>query len=145
MSEQTQPAARRSILLVDDDRNVRQTLTMLLRWAGDWEVVGEAADGERALALAAAHSPDVVLLDRWLEDGDGLRMVPRLCALARPPLVVMLTAEPDMTAQQQALAQGVAIWLDKLTPPLELLSVLRAAVVRPREQAYGLSSPKDRT
>src|SRR5262245_37578302 len=109
MNEQTQPA-RRSILLVDDDRNVRQTLTILLRWAGDWEVVGEAADGERALALAAAHSPDIVLLDRWLEDGDGLGLVPRLCALARPPLVVMLTAEPDMMVQRQAVAQGIAIW-----------------------------------
>jgi DNA-binding NarL/FixJ family response regulator len=120
--------ARRTILLVDDDARIRQTLTLLLRWSGDWEVVGEAADGGVALDLATARRPDLVLLDRWLADGDGLGVIPRLRALVPPPLVVMLTADNDVAIQRQALALGAAGWLEKTTSPLDLLQLLRGFV-----------------
>lgn len=127
MTAQPQPAPdRRTVLLVDDDDRIRQTLTLLLRWAGDWEVVGEAADGASALDLAAARRPDLVLLDRWLADGDGLGVIPRLRALARPPLIVILTADPDAAIMRHALALGAAAWLAKTTSPLDLLQALRA-------------------
>jgi DNA-binding NarL/FixJ family response regulator len=120
-----QREVRRTILLVDDDERIRQNLALLLRWAGDWEVVGEAPDGDGALRLAATLQPAIVLLDRWLADGDGLSIVPRLCALARPPLVVMLSGEVDPALKRQALALGAADWLEKTTPPLSLLETLR--------------------
>ena len=128
MSDRRQPTAngRHTILLVDDDARVRQSITWLLRWAGDWEVIGEAQDGDSALALAAALRPDLVLLDRWLADGDGLQLLPQLRALDRSPRVAILTADP--TAAGQALASGAAICLDKMTPPLELLAALRTLV-----------------
>jgi len=118
--------ARHTILLVDDDARVRQSVTLLLRWAGDWEVVGEAEDGESALALAAARRPEMVLLDRWLGDSDGLKLLPQLRALDPPPRIAILTADP--TVASQALAPGAAICLDKMTPPLELLAALRTLV-----------------
>ena len=130
MNNHPQPTAiaRHSILLVDDDARVRQNMRLLLRWAGDWEVVGEAEDGGRALALAATCRPDLVLLDRWLADGDGLRLLPQLRALDTSPRVAILTADPVAVDQAQALAPGAAICLDKMTPPLELLAALRALV-----------------
>jgi DNA-binding NarL/FixJ family response regulator len=125
---QVTAAARHTILLVDDDARVRQNLTLLLRWAGDWEVVGEAEDGDGALGLAAAQCPDLVLLDRWLADGDGLQLLPQLRALDPPPRIAILTADPAVVDQAQTLAPGAAICLDKMTPPLELLAALRALV-----------------
>jgi DNA-binding NarL/FixJ family response regulator len=125
MNDRRQPTAnaRHTVLLVDDDARVRQNMTLLLRWAGDWEVVGEAEDGDSAMALAAARRPDLVLLDRWLADSDGLKLLPQLRALDPSPRVAILTA--DSTVVDQALAPGVAIFLDKMTPPLELLAALR--------------------
>jgi CheY-like chemotaxis protein len=114
----------RTILLVDDDDRIRHNLALLLRWSGGWVVVGEAPDGVSALRLAGELRPAVVLLDRWLADGDGLGVVPRLRALAQPPLVVMLSAEVDPALQRQALALGAVGWLEKTTPPLILLQML---------------------
>lgn len=127
MSEQPPagPRTRRTILLVDDDARIRQTLTLLLRWAGDWDVVGEAAAGALALDLAAVRHPDLVLLDRWLADGDGLGVIPRLRAIVPPPLVVMLSGDGDAAIRRQALALGAAGWLEKTTSPLDLLQLLR--------------------
>src|SRR5262245_38159043 len=114
MSDHPRPTAdaRHTILLVDDDARVRQNMTLLLRWAGDWEVVGEAEDSSGALALAAAQRPDLVLLDRWLTDGDGLQLLPQLRALDSSPRVAILTADPAVVDQAYALAPGAAICLD---------------------------------
>jgi DNA-binding NarL/FixJ family response regulator len=124
----TPQLTRPTVLLVDDDERIRRTLTLLLRWSGDWEVVGAAPDGVAAVELAADRQPDLVLLDRWLGDGDGLCVVPRLRALARPPLVVMLSAEVDPVVHQQALELGAAGCLEKTMPPLELLRALRELI-----------------
>ena len=126
--QQSTAMARRSILLVDDDARVRQNMALLLRWAGDWEVVGEAEDGDGALRLALARRPNLVLLDRWLADGDSLQLLPRLRALDPSLRVAILTADPAVVDQAQAFAPGAAICLDKMTPPLELLAALRALV-----------------
>ena len=128
MNDRRQPTANApyTVLLVDDDARVRQNMTLLLRWAGDWEVVGEAEDSSGALALAAARRPDLVVLDRWLANGDGLKLLPQLRALDPSPRVAILTADP--TVVDHALAPGAAICLDKMTPPLELLAALRTLV-----------------
>ena len=126
--QQSTALARYTILLVDDDARVRQNMALLLRWAGDWEVVGEAEDGDGAIELAMTRRPNLVLLDRWLADGDSLQLLPRLRALDPSLRVAILTADPTAADQAQALAPGAAICLDKMTPPLELLAALRALV-----------------
>ena len=135
MSQHTQlpDRERRTILLVDDHADVRASLALLLRWSGEWQVVGEAGDCASALSLAAARCPDVVLLDRWLADGDGLWLAPRLRALARPPQIVLLTAEPELSTRAEVRDLGIAQCLDKLMPPLDLLAVLRAIPAPPAE------------
>ncbi|MFL5804192.1 MAG: response regulator [Roseiflexaceae bacterium] len=123
-----------TVLLVDDNERVRRSLYLLLRWSGIWDVVGEAADSDSALEMVAALRPDLVLLDRWLADGDGLRIVPLLLALDRPPRVVILSAEPEGVLRSQIQGLGPAICLDKMTSPLELLAALRELMDR---SAYG--------
>jgi DNA-binding NarL/FixJ family response regulator len=127
MSDYTQlpPPARHTVLLVDDDARVRYTLTLLLRWSGAWQVIGEAEDGATALDLAGTRDPDLVLLDLWLPDGDGLSLLPRLRALHPPPLVVLLTAEPADGMRERALVLGAAAYLAKTMPPDELLAALQ--------------------
>jgi DNA-binding NarL/FixJ family response regulator len=130
MSNQTQapPPARRTILLVDDDARVRSSLALLLRWSGRWNVIGEAKDGATALDLAARRRPDLVLLDMWMPHGDGLNLLPRLRALHRPPLVVMLTAEPEDAIRDQALTLGAVGCLSKMMPADELLAALQMMI-----------------
>jgi DNA-binding NarL/FixJ family response regulator len=130
MIDQTQALrpARRTILLVDDDARVRSSLVQLLRWSGRWNVIGEAEDGATALDLAAARRPDLVLLDMWMPDGDGLSLLPRLCALSPAPLVVMLTAELEDVIRDQALTLGAAACFSKMMPPDELLEALQVMI-----------------
>ena len=120
------PRARHTILLVDDDARVRYNLLLLLRWAGDWEVVGEASDSVGALSLADALHPKLVLLDRWLTDGDSLRLIPQLCALRPAPQVVILTGDTSAIEQASVLAPCAPAYVDKMTPPLALLERLRS-------------------
>ena len=118
-------SARHTILLVDDDARVRYNLSLLLRWAGDWDVVGEAGDSAGALDLAGALHPKLILLDRWLADGDSLRLIPLLCALQPAPHVVILSGDTSAIEQMRLLSPCAATYIDKMTPPLALLEQLR--------------------
>jgi DNA-binding NarL/FixJ family response regulator len=66
------------VLVVDDHALVREGVAALLREEPDLEVVGEAADGETALRLAAESSPDVVVMDIGLPDMTGIEVTRRL-------------------------------------------------------------------
>jgi DNA-binding NarL/FixJ family response regulator len=125
---QTIRPTRRTVLLVDDDPRVRSSLALLLRWSGPWQVIGEAANSASALELAAMRKPDLILLDMWMPDGDGLSLLPRLCALFPRPLVVMLTAEPADVVCEQALTLGAADCLSKMMPTDELLAALQTII-----------------
>ena len=68
------------VLLADDQRVVREGLGTLLGLLDGIELVGTAADGEEALALAAEHDPDVVLMDLRMPRMDGIEAIRRLAA-----------------------------------------------------------------
>ncbi len=78
------------ILIVDDEPPARARLRALLGELGVGEVVGEAGDGERALALAG--EADVVLLDIRMPGMDGVEVARHLSRLAEPPAIVFVTA-----------------------------------------------------
>ena len=83
------------ILIVDDEAPARQRLSALLAEVDGAEVVGEAADGRSALALAERLGPDVLLLDIRMPVMDGLETARHLARLARPPAVIFTTAYSD--------------------------------------------------
>jgi two-component system response regulator AlgR len=80
------------ILVVDDEQPARERLRRLIDDGGQHTVVAEAANGEEALAMAALHSPDVVLLDIRMPGIDGIETARHLNAMQTPPAVVFTTA-----------------------------------------------------
>jgi DNA-binding NarL/FixJ family response regulator len=79
---------KRTLLIVDDHDEFRRFARTLLEAEG-FDVAGEAADGESALAAVAELRPDAVLLDVQLPDGDGIEVARRLAAAPGAPQVVL--------------------------------------------------------
>jgi len=80
------------VLIVDDEKPARDRLRQLVDDFGSYEVVGEAANGEQAVALATSLNPDVVLLDIRMPGVDGIETAHHLNTMAAPPAVVFTTA-----------------------------------------------------
>ncbi|CAH0199618.1 response regulator transcription factor [Microbacterium sp. Bi128] len=116
------------VVIADDHPVVRAGVRALLEAEPDIEVVGAAATPDEAVALAAAHSPELVLMD--LQFGDraaGAEATRRVRALAAPPYVLVLTnydTDGDILGAVEAGASG---YLLKDAPPHELLAGVRAA------------------
>ena len=88
-----------SVLLVEDIPELRSVIRQTLRLRGGFEVVGEAADGASAIAAAASHQPDIVVLDLGLPDLAGHEVLTRLRAVSPVAQVVVYTGSftPDRT------------------------------------------------
>jgi len=80
------------VLIVDDEQPARDRLRQLVADFGKYEVVGEAANGEQAIALASSLDPDIVLLDIRMPGVDGIETAHHLNAMETPPAVVFTTA-----------------------------------------------------
>ena len=121
-----------TLLIVDDHPVVRTGLRSLFDDRDDIQVVGEAASGEEALALAAHLSPDVVLCDLRLGEGlDGVQTTARLRAVQPPPAVVILTTFDRDVEIIGAIEAGAAGYLLKDVAPETIVSaVLDAAAGR---------------
>jgi len=103
---------RRSVLIVDDHEAFRAAARALLE-GRDFEVVGEAADGQGALAAAARLRPDVVLLDIRLPDVDGYEVSRRLSADAPSPVVVLVSTLDAVDVGRRAIASGARGFVTK--------------------------------
>jgi DNA-binding NarL/FixJ family response regulator len=101
------------VLAADDQRVVREGLAMLLGLLPDIEVVGTAADGEEALALADELRPDVVLMDLRMPRLDGVEATRRLRASHPEIKVVVLTTYADDRSVIDALRAGALGYLTK--------------------------------
>jgi len=115
------------ILLADDHDVVRRGLTALLDGADGFAVVGAAADGEEAVALAGEHQPDVVLMDLSMPGVDGIEATRRLVAARPESRVVVLTSFSDRERILDALDAGAIGYLLKDAEPDELLRGIEAA------------------
>ncbi|MET0476563.1 MAG: response regulator transcription factor [Actinomycetota bacterium] len=119
------------LLVVDDHLMLRQALVELLCQAG-FDIVGEAADGADAVALAKQLEPDVVLMDLRMPVLGGLDAT-RLIKDACPAIqVVLLTAFDGPALEQQAEEAGCFAFLVKGGSPGDLRLVLHQAVAARR-------------
>ncbi len=114
------------VLLADDQELMRLGFRMVIESQHDLAVAGEAADGEDAVAQAAALAPDVVLMDVRMPGLDGIEATRRIVARdERVRIVVLTTFDVDEHAYA-ALRAGASGFLLKDAPPAELLAAIRA-------------------
>ncbi|MFF9346025.1 response regulator [Streptomyces sp. NPDC014734] len=123
----TESAAPIRVLLADDEAMIRYGVRLILRHAQGIDVVAEAANGHAAVEEAAAHRPDVALVDIRMPVCDGLAAIAPLLALDPAPRVVMLTTFGDDDNVMRALREGATGFLLKDEGPQELISAVRAA------------------
>jgi NarL family two-component system response regulator LiaR len=114
-----------SVLIADDQPVVRQGLRTFLELHDDIDVVGEAQDGEQALAQIAALAPDVVLMDLVMPVLDGIGAIERLRELGSATRVIVLTSFLDEDKVMPAVRAGAAGYLLKDAEPAELVRAIR--------------------
>ncbi len=114
------------VALVDDQERVRAGFRMMLDAQPDMTVVGEAADGLAAVAMAAAGEADVMVMDVRMPRLDGVGAARRICAAGERPKVLMLTTFDLDEYAFTALKAGASGFLLKDVPPHELLFAIRA-------------------
>ena len=125
------------VLVVDDHPVVRQGLRAFLGSRPGMEVVGEAADGEAAVAAAADLRPDVVLMDLVMPGTDGLEATRRNTAAEGAPAVLVLTSFDSDDQVIPAVRAGASGYLRKDVDPLDLEQAVRAV-----HRGEGLLSPR---
>jgi len=119
------------ILVIEDQADNRQILRDLLTNA-DFEVI-EAENGEAGLAAAAAHKPDLILMDIQLPGMDGYEATRRLKAdaMLRHVPVIAVTAHALSGAEQEARAAGCDGYISKPISPRQLLAKVREYLASP--------------
>jgi DNA-binding NarL/FixJ family response regulator len=115
------------VLVVDDHDVVRAGLRLLLGGFDDIECVGEAADGEQAVALVASTEVDVVLMDLSMPGVDGIAATARIREQSPDVRVVVLTTVADRTRVTAAIDAGAVGFLLKDADPATLHDGIRAA------------------
>ncbi|MER6957518.1 MULTISPECIES: response regulator transcription factor [unclassified Streptomyces] len=125
--EGPEPAAPVRVLVVDDQRLIRDGIASLLSIRPGIEVVGTAVDGRDAVAKTLEREPDVVLMDVRMPTMDGVEAVAVLRDRAPECRVVMLTTFDDEEYVVQALRAGAHGYLLKDLPAEELARAVRLA------------------
>jgi DNA-binding NarL/FixJ family response regulator len=114
------------VLLADDHTVVRSGLKAVVGAAKDMVVVGEAATGTQAVAMAERCDPDVVVMDLDMPDGDGLQATKAIVAKAPRPRVLILTMHTEEEHLVPVLQAGAAGYLLKSVADRELVDAIRA-------------------
>jgi DNA-binding NarL/FixJ family response regulator len=116
-----------NVVIADDHNLVREGIRALLEKAEDITVVGEAENGEEALALVQQHRPDVLVMDIAMPGMNGIQVLEQLRERGLPAHVVILSMYADEVFVRQALQNGAKGYLLKGSFKEELLLTIRAA------------------
>ncbi|NBD32160.1 MAG: response regulator [Cyanobacteria bacterium] len=119
------------VLLVDDQTIIRQGLTNLLASQPDFQVVGDAANGQQAIDQVrrlydTPNQPDVILMDVRMPEVDGVAATQQICADFPDVRILVLTTFDDTESVQQAMRWGAKGYLLKQTPIEDLAIAVRA-------------------
>lgn len=113
------------VLIADDQDLVRAGFAMIIDSRDDLEVVGEAADGVEAVALAQSLTPDVILMDVRMPRMDGIEAARRLAESGHPARIIMLTTFDLDEPVFGALRAGASGFLLKNVKPAQLAEAVR--------------------
>lgn len=106
----TQPV---KVLVVDDEPDLRILLWLAVEADGRCQVVADAASGDEGVALAAAHQPDIVVVDQMMPGMDGVQAVPLIRQAAPGAKVIMMSALGDAQLRERAMRAGADAYLEK--------------------------------
>jgi two-component system nitrogen regulation response regulator NtrX len=115
-----------TILIVDDEPNIRRMLGSLLRAEGF--ATREASSGRAAVAAVQADEPDAVLMDLYMDDGGGLEALPQLVSAAPGLPVVMMSGRATLGDAVKATQLGAFHFIEKPLTPEAVLLTLRSAL-----------------
>jgi DNA-binding NarL/FixJ family response regulator len=113
------------VLVADDYLPFRVMLRHLLDGEDDVEVVGEAADGEEAVRLAAELQPDVVMLDLAMPRLDGWEAIPLLKDVAPDLRIIVLSGFPESRMRDHRLRDSIARYIEKGEPQEVICGAVR--------------------
>ena len=126
-SQETDTSSGVRVLVVDDQRLIREGIASLLGIQEGVRVVGTAADGKEAVEQALALAPDVVLMDVRMPGMDGVEATALICRQLHACQVLMLTTFDDEDYIIKALHAGARGYLLKDIPPGDLAQAIRLA------------------
>jgi DNA-binding NarL/FixJ family response regulator len=115
------------ILIVDDQSLFREALKTLLNASPDFEIVGDASNGEEALRMVLQFSPNVVLMDLRMPIMDGVEATRRILQMNKPTKVIVLTTFDDDENVFEALRAGAVGYLLKDVSSEKLYEAIKAA------------------
>lgn len=110
------------IILADHHAQPRWALKLLLEEQPEWDVVGEAVEGDELLRLAAEQKADLVLVDQELPGSDICKLIARLHELQPRPFVVVLSSQLECSAEM--MSAGADSFVSKMDRPERLLEIL---------------------
>ena len=113
------------VMVVDDHPLLRDGLRQVLENTGEFEVVGKASDGEKAISLADELRPDVVVMDLLMPGIDGVATCREIVELLPDTRVLMLTASTDDEAVIRSVAAGATGYVVKDATLPELLETVK--------------------
>jgi len=113
------------IMIVEDHPLFREGLRRTLEIEPDFQVIGEAADGNEALELALAQKPDVMLVDINIPGMNGLQLTRKVKERLPDTAIIVLTAYHDESQLFHALRAGAGAYYPKDVTPKELLRAIR--------------------
>jgi NarL family two-component system response regulator LiaR len=116
------------VMIVDDHDMVRRGLATYLRVTADMKLVGEASDGEQALAICQSCQPDVILMDLMMPRMGGIEATKRIRAHFPQVQVIALTSFKERELVQEMLREGAISYLLKNVTGEELVSAIHSAV-----------------
>ncbi|MFN2455118.1 MAG: sigma-54-dependent transcriptional regulator [Pyrinomonadaceae bacterium] len=120
--------ARKSILVVDDEKSQREILEMIL--SGEGYNVTTASSGEAALKFAREHRFDLVLTDFKMTGMDGIELLQQLLVYDSSIIVILLTAHGSIDSAKEALRRGAFDYLQKPYDRETLLETINRALLR---------------
>ncbi|MDF2736050.1 MAG: response regulator receiver protein [Chloroflexota bacterium] len=127
------------VLIVDDIPETRDHLTKLLGFESDIDVVGSAASGAEAIALATSLTPDVVLMDINMPDMDGIAATELLGRAVPTASVVMMSVQGEADYLRRSMLAGAREFLVKPFSSDELTASIRQVHTREQEKASRLA------
>ena len=121
------PISEIAVLICDDAQAMRLLLKIVIGLRAGMRVVGEAADGDEAIAQAELLQPDVILLDLAMPRRTGLEALPELGRVAPDSKVIILSGFAASIVEDEVVAHGMAGYLQKGTDPDAILDAIESA------------------